>query len=155
MATDTLYKLHDGLNNQFGVLTDSGARKPSFTALANVLASPTGSPSKITLMLRRSNGHLVARGSAPVGDYMRLEAFKAGTLRFRATFTLDRFNHYSLSLPSVLGSRHLRVRVYQEWTGRGGRRPEAHLSGYSALRSSATTVSTRIFTSSPSDQLAM
>jgi polysaccharide biosynthesis protein PslG len=120
VATDTLYKLHDGRNNQFGVLTDSGARKPSYTALASVLASPLRSPSKITLSLRRTAGHVLASGSAPVGDYMRLEAFKAGALRFRATFTLDRFNRYSLSLPGVLGTRGLRVRVYQEWTGRAG-----------------------------------
>ena len=120
VAADTLYKLHDGRNNQFGVLTDSGARKRSFTALASVLASPLGSPSKIALKLRRSHGHVVASGSAPVGDYMRMEVLKAGSLRFRATFTLDRFNRYSLSLPSVLGRRGLRVRVYQEWTGQAG-----------------------------------
>jgi hypothetical protein len=120
VAADTLYKLHDGRNNQFGVLTDSGARKRSFTALASVLASPRRSPSKITLTLRHNRGHVVARGSAPVGDYMRMEAFKAGALRFRATFTLDRLNHYSLTLPGVLGTRGLRVRVYQEWTGQAG-----------------------------------
>ncbi len=120
VATDTLYKLHDGRNNQFGVLTDSGAHKRSFTALASVLASPLRSPSKITLKLRRTGGHVLAGGSAPVGDYMRMEVFKSGSLRFRATFTLDRFNHYSLSLPSVLGRRGLRVRVYQEWTGQAG-----------------------------------
>ena len=120
VASDTIYKLHDGRNNQFGMLTDSGARKPSFTALASVLASPQRAPSKITLKLRRAGAHAVASGSAPVGDYMRMEVFKAGSLRFRATFTLDRFNNYSLSLPSVLGRRGLRVRVYQEWTGRAG-----------------------------------
>jgi polysaccharide biosynthesis protein PslG len=118
VAADTLFKLRDGPGSEFGVLTLRGARKPAFRALAHVLASPPHSPSKIALTLRRRHGHVVARGSAPTGDYLRLEAFKAGALRFRAVFTLDRFNRYRLSLPRVLGTRGLRVVVYQEWTGR-------------------------------------
>ena len=31
--------------------------------------------------------------------------------------TLDRFNRYSIRLPSQLGTRGLRVRVYQYWSG--------------------------------------
>jgi hypothetical protein len=48
---------------------------------------------------------------------MELEAFRGGRLRFRALFTLDRFDRYSLKLPRVLGTRGLRVRVYQYWAG--------------------------------------
>ncbi len=120
VAADTIYKLRDSSTNQFGVLSLSGAHKPAFGALARVLASPPGSPSRVTLRLRRSGGQVLASGSGPVGDYMRLEAFSGRTLRFRATFALDRFNRYSLKLPSVLGSHGLRVRVYQEWTGPAG-----------------------------------
>jgi hypothetical protein len=32
---------------------------------------------------------------------------------------LDRFNRYSIPLPPVLGTRGLRVRVYQYWAGLG------------------------------------
>ncbi len=120
VATDTLFKLHDAPGSEFGVLTLRGTHKPSWGALASVLASPPRSPTNITLTLRRSSGRVVARGSAPIGDYVHLEAFKSGTLRFRALFTLDRFNRYSVSIPRVLGTRHLRVRVYQEWTGAAG-----------------------------------
>ena len=34
-------------------------------------------------------------------------------LRYRALFTLDRFDHYSIALPAVLGTRGLSVRVFQ------------------------------------------
>jgi polysaccharide biosynthesis protein PslG len=119
VAADTLYKLRDARTNQFGVLTTSGGHKPSFRALASVLVSPLGSPSRVRLTLRRSGAAVVASGSGPIGDFMRLEAFQHGALRYRATFTLDRFNRFSLRLPRVLGTSGLRVRVYQEWTGRG------------------------------------
>ena len=51
---------------------------------------------------------------------MGLEAFQGSVLRYRALFTLDRFNHYSLALPSVLGTSGLRVRVFQYWKGLPG-----------------------------------
>jgi hypothetical protein len=60
---------------------------------------------------------VVARGSAPVGDYMQLEASIGGVLRYRALFTLDRFDRYSIVLPAVLGTRGLQVRVFQYWAG--------------------------------------
>lgn len=117
VTVDTLFKLRDSGQSKFGVLTDEGARKPAFGALAGVLGSRPRSPAKVTLSLIRSGGHLVATGSAPVGDYMRLEVLKHRALRFRAQFTLDRFNRYRLTLPGVLGTRKLTVRVYQEWAG--------------------------------------
>jgi len=50
---------------------------------------------------------------------MKLEAFQGSVLRYRALFTLNRFNQYSIALPSVLGTSGLLVRVYQEWIGPG------------------------------------
>jgi polysaccharide biosynthesis protein PslG len=117
VAADVLYKLESTPTESFGVLSDGAARKPAFAALARVLASPFGAPSSVTLHLRRRANRVVASGSGPVGDYMRLEAFQGATLRFRAQFTLDRFDRFSLALPSVLGTSGLRVRVYQEWQG--------------------------------------
>jgi hypothetical protein len=67
--------------------------------------------------LRRRGGQVLASGSAPVGDYMTLEAFKGKVLRFRAVFALNRFNRYSIALPRVLGTSGLTVRVYQVRTG--------------------------------------
>ncbi len=114
------YGFQDHPGEEFGVLGAQGKRKPSFYALGSALLSPFGPPSPVTLSLRRSGGSVTASGSAPVGDYMKLEAFVRGVLRYRAIFTLNRFNGYSITLPSVLGTRNMRVRVYQYWLGAGG-----------------------------------
>jgi hypothetical protein len=117
IAAEVVYDLQDNPAEHFGVLTSSGARKPSFAALSHALASPLGSPSPIALSLRAARGQTIASGSAPVGDVMQLEAFQGSVLRYRALFTLDRFNRYRLALPAVLGTRGLRVRVFQWWAG--------------------------------------
>jgi polysaccharide biosynthesis protein PslG len=120
IAAAVLYKLRDSSDENFGMLSAGGSRKPAFSALARVLASPFGSYSPVTLSLRRLRGGAVlASGSGPVGDFIQLEAFKGSVLRYRALFTLNRFNRYSLVLPSVLGSHGLRVRVFQYWAGLG------------------------------------
>jgi hypothetical protein len=118
VASAVVYKLQDSPGQEFGALTDGGGmRKPSFGALARVLASPLANPHRVTLRLRRAAGRIVASGSGPVGDYMGLEAFRGRVLRYRALFTLDRFNRYSLVLPRALGASGLHVRVFQYWAG--------------------------------------
>jgi polysaccharide biosynthesis protein PslG len=117
IAAEVLYKLQDSRREDFGVVTAKRARKPAFAALAGVLANPFGSPSTVTLSLRRHGKRIVASGSGPVGDYMQLEAFQGSTLRYRVLFTLNRFNRYSLTLPAVLGTQGLTVHVFQYWTG--------------------------------------
>jgi polysaccharide biosynthesis protein PslG len=119
VAAAVLYQLQDSAREDFGVLSASGAHKQAFSALAGVLSSPLGRVSRVTLSLRRKHGRVVASGSGPVGDFMALEAFKGRVLRYRVLFTLDRFNRYSIALPSVLGTHGLRVRVYQYWSGPG------------------------------------
>ncbi len=118
VAAAIVYKLQDSPAEQFGVLSPRGARKPAFSALAGALASPLGSISPVTLRLRSRGGRVVASGSGPVGDFMELEAFQGSVLRYRAAFILDRFNRYSIALPSVLGTHGLGVRVTQYWSGR-------------------------------------
>jgi polysaccharide biosynthesis protein PslG len=116
VSAATLYNLRDSGHDAFGVLASSGAHKPSFSALAHVLASPHGPVSAVRLSLSKSGGRVVATGGGPVGDLMQLEAFQGRVLRFRATFALDRFNRFRLALPAALGT-HLRVRVFQQWSG--------------------------------------
>jgi hypothetical protein len=120
VAAEAIFQLEDSATEEFGVVTERGAHKPAFTALARALASPLGKVSQVELRLQRRGGHVVASGSGPVGDLMRMEVFKGASLRFRAVFVLDRFNRYSLVLPGVLGNRALTVRVYQYWRGPGG-----------------------------------
>jgi hypothetical protein len=106
------------------MLSASGARKPAFnalrTALSHAVAARLGT---VALHLFRSGSSVVAQGSAPLGDYMKLEVFKGSVRRLWAVFTLDRFNRYALRLPSVLGTHGLTVRVYQYFGGppRGAR----------------------------------
>jgi hypothetical protein len=119
IAAAVLYKLQGSPQEEFGVLSFSGARKPAFAALSRVLASPSGRVGPVTLSLRKRSGRVLASGSGPVGDYIELEAFQGSLLRYRALFVLNRFNRYSITLPSVLGASGLRVLVYQYWTGPG------------------------------------
>ncbi|HEY1689384.1 MAG TPA: cellulase family glycosylhydrolase [Solirubrobacteraceae bacterium] len=111
------YDLRDSASEQFGMLTSAGKRKPAFNALSKVLRSPFGSPTPVSLHLRIKSGQVLASGSAPVGDYMRLEAFVGGRLRYQSIFTLNRFNRYSFKLPKVLGTSDVTVLVYQYWLG--------------------------------------
>jgi hypothetical protein len=119
VAAEVLYELQGSVTENFGVLSASGTRKPSFAALSRVLSSPFGAVSPITLSLRKHAGRVVASGSGPVGDYMEIEAFRNGAARYKALFTLDRFNRYSIALPAALGASGLQVRVYQFWAGPG------------------------------------
>jgi hypothetical protein len=117
VAAEVVYKLQGSTTEEFGVFSASGARKPAFAALAQAFVSPFGGVSRVTVSLRRRGSRVVASGSGPVGDFMELEAFQGKVLRYRAEFTLDRFNRYSIVLPRALGSHDLRVRVYQYWSG--------------------------------------
>jgi Cellulase (glycosyl hydrolase family 5) len=120
VAVEVLYQLHGSVSENFGALGAHGVHKPSFAALKGALTSPFHSPSRVQLTLRSRGNRLLASGSGPVGDFMELETFQGSVLRYRALFTLDRFDHYAIALPAVLGTHGLRVRVYQYWTGPGG-----------------------------------
>jgi len=119
VAAEVLYELQGTPGEDFGVLSATGARKPAFGALARALLTPFAAPSGVTLQLGVRRGMVLVRGSGPVGDYMQLEALRGGALRYRALFTLDRFDRYAIPLPRVLGTRGLTVRVFQYWQGRG------------------------------------
>jgi hypothetical protein len=120
VAAAVIFKLRDSFHEEFGLLNAAGKRKPAFTALARVLGSRPGAPSHVSLSLGRRHGSVVASGSAPVGDFMALEAFQHGVLRYTAVFVLDRFNRYSITLPPVLGTSGLSVRIVQYWSGTPG-----------------------------------
>jgi hypothetical protein len=116
IAAEMLYSLQGSRSEEFGVLSETGARKPAFSALRSVFVSPFGKPTPVTVHLSRRGGGIVASGSGPVGDYLQLEAFRGRRAVYRAQFTLDRFNRYSIALPRVLGTK-LRVNVFQYWLG--------------------------------------
>jgi polysaccharide biosynthesis protein PslG len=124
VAGIVMYKLQSSEDEDFGVLTQTGAHKPSYRALVRVLASPFGEPTPVTLKLSRKRARVIASGSGPPGDYMELEAYRGTVLRYRALFVLNRFNEYSIVLPKVLGKSGLRVLVFQyaEGPARAARR---------------------------------
>jgi hypothetical protein len=117
VAAALAYKLQDSTLEDFGMLSVGGAHKPAFSALSHVMGSSFAGLTPVVLNLRRARASVLASGSAPVGDFMRLEVFQGSVLRYEATFILDRFNHFRIPLPAVLGTHGLRVRVYQYTTG--------------------------------------
>jgi hypothetical protein len=119
VAAEVLYELRGSRAEDFGVVNEGWTRKPAFAALSRVLANPFGATSRVTLNLHRRGGVVMASGSGPVGDYMQLEALQGSVPRYRALFTLNRFNRYSIPLPAALGTHGLTVRVYQYWQGSG------------------------------------
>jgi hypothetical protein len=117
VAAEIVYELQGSRSEDFGALTETGGRKPSFEALRDVFVSPLGKPSPVSVRLSHRRGRIVASGAGPVGDYLQLEAFNGRRAVYRALFTLDRFNRYSLVLPRALDARRLRVNVFQYWMG--------------------------------------
>jgi hypothetical protein len=117
VAAEVVYKLQDSRAEAFGAISEHGAHKPAFAALARTFRSPFGPTTPVTLHTRIHGGRVVVDGSGPVGDYMQLEVLQGATPRYRAFFTLNRFNDYKIPLPKVLGTRGLTVRVFQYWAG--------------------------------------
>jgi hypothetical protein len=117
IAAELPYQLRSSSREEFGMLSASGVRKPAFAALSRALVSPLQNPSPVKLKLTIRGNRVLASGSGPVGDYMKLEVFSGAVSRYRSLFTLDRFNRYSIRLPAVLGTHRLRVRVFQYWAG--------------------------------------
>ena len=117
IAAEIMYGLQGSRREDFGVLSQTGARKPAFAALRSVLVSPFGAPAPVTVHLSRHGGRVLATGSGPVGDYLQIEALGGGGVRYTAQFTLNRFNGYSIAMPAALGTSGLKVSVFQYWMG--------------------------------------
>jgi hypothetical protein len=117
VAAEVFYKLRNSPQEEFGVVTMAGGLKTSFGPLSRAFVSPLGNPSPVVLNLRRHAGRVIASGSAPVGDFLELEVLKHGKLRYQSIFTLDNFDRYTISLPRVLGTHGLLVRVFEYGEG--------------------------------------
>lgn len=111
-----VYNLVDSKESDFGLVDERGKLKSAYSALKKV-ARRAPKPRKVKLKLRRKGGRVIAAGSGPAGDAYELDVFKGGNLRYKLTFRLNRNLRYSFKLPSSLGSRGLKVKVYQYWLG--------------------------------------
>lgn len=111
-----VYNLLDTDQYDFGLIDQQGKLKSAYSTLAKV-ARRAPAPRPIRLSVKRRRGSLVASGSGPAGDAYELDVFKRGQLRYKLTFRLDRNLRYRFTLPRALGSRGLKVQVYQYWLG--------------------------------------
>ena len=118
-GSPVLFDLQDSGADQFGVLSAQACPSLPYGALAKVLASPVGPQDPVTLSLSRRGGRVVASGSGPVGDYMELEAFRGGQSPLQGTVHARPLRPLLDRATQCLGTRGLRVRVYQYWTGAG------------------------------------
>jgi hypothetical protein len=103
---------------QFGLMTEKGARKPAFTAVANVFGGKKVSVTKPKMSkLRASRGRVTVAGTATQTEMFTLRVYRSGKLAYRATLRTDRFGAYRVVLPAALGTSHLRARLSGTWTG--------------------------------------
>ena len=111
LAGAILYALRDNPQYDFGIYDAGGRRKPLFARLRNAFAGRFGSQRRIRLKLRASKGRIVASGSGPAGDAFVLTVRKGGVLRYRAVLRTDRYDRYSVKLPTQLGTHGMTVRM--------------------------------------------
>lgn len=114
-----VFGLYDTRQYDFGLTDEAFKPKRSFTRLADALPAPRGR-GRISLRIRRSGGSVYAVGSGPAGDAYELNVFSGSSLRYKATFRLDRHNRFRLKLPPSLAVGGNRVKVWQYWLGRRG-----------------------------------
>jgi hypothetical protein len=115
----TIYNMLDDTGYDFGLENMSSQPKLAFSKVSQIFASGRARLSPVTVHLRRQGGHVVASGTVPAGDAAELDVNIGPSLRYKATFTPDRYNHYSLSIPASLGTRGMHIHVYQYWSGKG------------------------------------
>ncbi|HWI70642.1 MAG TPA: cellulase family glycosylhydrolase [Baekduia sp.] len=112
----TIYDQNDAY--QFGLLTAKGAKKPSYGAVSDIYAGKKNRKvTKPTMKLRASKGKAVVSGTASQVETFKLRVWVRGQLAYRATLRTDRFGAYKITLPSSLGTTHLRARLAGTWTG--------------------------------------
>lgn len=113
-----VYTLQDTAQYDFGVLDKAGHDKLAFSVIQKGWKL-NRAPRPVVLNLRRSGAGAIASGTGPAGDTLELDVFQGTTLRYKASFRLDRDNRYSLKIPAAVAKRGYRVRVYQYWDGGG------------------------------------
>jgi hypothetical protein len=111
----TIYDQNDAY--QFGLLTNKGAKKPSFSAVHDVFAGVKRKVAKPTMKLRAGRGKTIISGTASQVETFKLRVYRSGRLAYRAILRTDRFGAYRLTLPKAIGTTHLRATLSGTWTG--------------------------------------
>ncbi|HEY4096320.1 MAG TPA: glycosyl hydrolase [Baekduia sp.] len=103
---------------QFGLVDRADRLKPAFGALQQALSRPLGPLRVPGLTLRRAGRRTVVSGTGSLADLYTLEVSVHGRLRYRAQVRTTRTGRYTVTLPAVLGTRGLRVRITSRWSHR-------------------------------------
>ncbi|HEX2016242.1 MAG TPA: glycosyl hydrolase [Solirubrobacteraceae bacterium] len=112
-----IYNLQDDSQYNFGLVRPNLVPKPAFNTVSTLLHRGPGPVRPISLRLRRSGGRVLASISGPAGDALELQGFRGRRFVGSLVIGLDRYNRFTHALPGAWGTRGLRVRVYQYWSG--------------------------------------
>lgn len=104
----------------FGALNEDFAPKPSFYALRAAFAGRAGPVRSPTMRLFRWRGAIYATGTAPAGDALIVNAFRAGARSpaFRAARVPQGFRRYLVRLPYFVNRGRWLIQAIIPWTGR-------------------------------------
>lgn len=114
-----VYSLYDqSAAYQFGLFTRGHVRKPSFTKVRAAFSGTKAKITKPTMTVRKKNGKIVVSGHASQTESYTFRVWVHGHLSYRALFLrVDRFGAYKLTLPKVIGTVGLKLRLSGTWTG--------------------------------------
>ncbi len=113
-----IFAVRDTPEFNFGAFERSGRAKPAVAALRRGFSSRPGGPRALRLRLTRRGSRVVASGSGPAGGAYQIDVARRGTLRYQVALRLDRSNHFRVVLPAALGTRDLRVKMFQQFLRR-------------------------------------
>ncbi|WP_187369312.1 glycosyl hydrolase [Baekduia soli] len=118
-----VYALYDESSSyQFGVIDRQGRHKPSYSVVSRAGKARRLRTQRMHLT-RRGRSIRVA-GTAPGIDIYTMKVSIGGVLRYRAIIRPNRLNRFTVTLPAVLGTGHMKVTLRRQWDGRtvGARR---------------------------------
>jgi hypothetical protein len=113
-----IFSVRDTPEFSFGAFDRLLRPKPAVAALRRGFSRRPGRPRAIRLHLARRGGAVVASGSGPAGGAYQIDVAQGGTLRYQVALRLDRDNHFRVVLPAALGTRGLRVTMFQQFLRR-------------------------------------
>jgi len=101
---------------QFGLWDNQGKRKPAATAVHKAFTNKKVRATKPSVRLTTRRGSVTIRARGSWVEVYSITAKVDGVLRYRAAARTDRFGAITITLPSSIGTRHVKVTVLGRWT---------------------------------------
>jgi Cellulase (glycosyl hydrolase family 5) len=119
-----VYSLYDQTAAyQFGLWTAGHKVKPAFAKVKAVFSGKKVKVTKPSMKVVTRKGKVVVSGHASQTESYTLKVWNHGHLVYRVSFLrVDRFGAYKLTLPKVIGTTGLKLRLSGPWTGSVTRR---------------------------------